>query len=301
MFRVNAAGRLKPTLGFKLVMNMNLQHGNEVKTGSRFAFGKNWMKFLDNLDEQRIHLAEQSICSMLKVKDLKNKSFLDVGSGSGLFSLAAKNLGAVVYSFDYDPKSVACTEELKRRYYPDDAEWQIGYGSVLDVGYLNTMGQWDVVYSWGVLHHTGDLWQALENVKKLVSKDGRLFLAIYNDQGRASKTWLKVKKLYNKLPSILRGAVLYPAIVRLWGPTMVRELLAGKPFETWINYSKVSLRGMSPWYDIVDWVGYHLKLRSLNKYFEFIGIAVINWKKLRHVLVDMVVMNLSLGRHEYYV
>ena len=242
-------------LGFKLVMIMNLQHATEVETGSRFAFGKNWMMFLDNLDEQRIHLAEQSICSMLNVKNLKDKHFLDVGSGSGLFSLAAKNLGAIVHSFDYDPQSVACTEELKHRYYPNDSDWQIEYGSVLDIDYLNVLGQWDVVYSWGVLHHTGDLWQALENVKNLVSKDGSLFLAIYNDQGRASKLWLKVKKLYNKFPSVLRGVVLYPAIVRLWGPTMIRELLTGKPFETWINYSKTSLRGMSPWHDLVDWVG----------------------------------------------
>ena len=94
---------------------------------------------------------------MLSVNALEGKSFLDIGSGSGLFSLAARRLGARVHSFDYDPQSVACTRELKRRFYSDDAEWVIEEGSALDTAYLSGLGQFDVVYSWGVLHHTGDM------------------------------------------------------------------------------------------------------------------------------------------------
>src|ERR1044072_5239228 len=101
---------------------------------------------------------------MLEVDNLLGKKFLDVGSGSGLFSLAARRLGAQVHSFDYDPQSVACTGELRRRYFPDDLHWVVQQGSVLDQGYLASLGSFDVVYAWGVLHHTGAMWRALDNI-----------------------------------------------------------------------------------------------------------------------------------------
>src|SRR5258706_14951768 len=94
----------------------DLSHEREVLEGKRFAFGKNWLQFLQVLDEERIAEAERSLLEALGVRDLKAKSFLDIGCGSGLFSLAARRLRARVRSFDYDPQSVACAVELKRRY-----------------------------------------------------------------------------------------------------------------------------------------------------------------------------------------
>src|SRR5438270_7636215 len=121
----------------------------------RFQFGKNWSRFLEVLDDERIAEAERSLVEMLEVRDLRGRSFLDVGSGSGLFSLAAKRLGATrVHSFDFDPNSVACTSELKRRFFAKDPNWTIEQGSVLDKPYLTSLGTFDIVYSWGVLHHT---------------------------------------------------------------------------------------------------------------------------------------------------
>jgi len=148
------------------------QHQNELNAGERFAFGDNWARFLSILNDERIRMAEESLKRMLEVETLAGKSFLDIGSGSGLFSLAARRLGARVHSFDYDPQSVACTAELKRRYFPDDAQWVVEEGSALDMDYLNRLGQFDVVYSWGVLHHTGAMWQALKNVAPLVAGGG---------------------------------------------------------------------------------------------------------------------------------
>lgn len=135
----------------------------EIAKGQRFKFGANWKGFLAVLNEERIVLAEQSLRNMLDM-DLKGKRFLDVGSGSGLFSLAARRLGAIVHSFDYDPQSVACTEELRHRYFPSDDGWTVEQGSALDTQYLAHLGQWDIVYSWGVLHHTGAMWRALANI-----------------------------------------------------------------------------------------------------------------------------------------
>ena len=153
-------------------------------TQTRFSFGANWQSFVNKaLTPERINDAVDSLRSFFGTNDFEGQTFLDIGCGSGLFSLAARKLGAKVHSFDLDPLSVACTTELKRRYFPEDRKWTIDQGDVLDVDYLNSLGQFDLVYSWGVLHHTGAMWQALENVVPLVAEGGKLFISIYNDQG----------------------------------------------------------------------------------------------------------------------
>jgi 2-polyprenyl-6-hydroxyphenyl methylase/3-demethylubiquinone-9 3-methyltransferase len=187
-----------------------------------------------------------------------------------LFSLVARRLGATVHAFDYDPRSVACTRELKRRYALDDPQWIIEEGSVLDREYLARLGQFDVVYSWGVLHHTGAMWEALGNVAALVAEGGRLCIAIYNDQGRPTVMWKKVKKAYCAAPEPLRTMVLLLAFVRLWGPTTVRDLLTGQAGATARNYSKDGGRGMSLWRDMIDWVGgYPFEVAKPEEIFNF--------------------------------
>src|SRR5205085_3586620 len=175
-------------------------HRAEVSAGKRFEFGKNWSHFLSRLTPDRIALAEDSLRKFLAIDRLDGKTFVDVGSGSGLFSLAARRLGAQVRSFDFDTASVACTQELRRRYFPDDKNWIVEQGSVLDEAFLRSLGTFDVVYSWGVLHHTGAMWKALENVKPLSAVGGQLFVAIYNDQGKTTDDWARVKQRYNALP-----------------------------------------------------------------------------------------------------
>jgi 2-polyprenyl-3-methyl-5-hydroxy-6-metoxy-1,4-benzoquinol methylase len=229
------------------------KHSDEVASGERFAFGDNWWRFLSLLNEDRIHEAETSLILMLGDDRLPGRTFADIGCGSGLFSLAARRLGASVHSFDYDPRSAECAKELKRRYFPEDPAWRIETGSVLDADYLARLGRFDVVCSWGVLHHTGHMWKALENVIPLVKENGLLFIAIYNDQGKKSRRWLAVKKLYNRLPHALRFLVVGPAFWHLWWRRLLKGLLRGRPLETWRRDG--CGRGMSPWCDVMDWVG----------------------------------------------
>src|SRR5258705_7601189 len=230
-------------------------HAAETASGQRFEFGKNWSRFLALLDDTRIHEAEESLKQMLALESLGGLSFVDVGSGSGLFSLAARRLGARVHSFDYDPNSVACTAELKRRYFPSDAAWIVQEASVLDSNYLSSLGTFDVVYSWGVLHHTGQMWQALENVNKLVASEGKLFIALYNDTGSQSSRWKWIKKTYCGLPGFLKS----PFAVLVTAPQETKSFLRsvatlrlGDYIRSWTKYDEH--RGMNRWRDVIDWV-----------------------------------------------
>jgi 2-polyprenyl-6-hydroxyphenyl methylase/3-demethylubiquinone-9 3-methyltransferase len=244
------------------------QHAQEVAAGERFEFGRNWSRFLETLNDSKIARAEASLRKMLGVETLAGKSFVDIGSGSGLFSLAARRLGARVHSLDYDPHSVACTAELRRRYFPNDADWTVEEGSALDPAYLGRLGTFDVVYSWGVLHHTGAMWPALENVVPLAREGSLLFVAIYNDQGKTSRRWTSVKRAYNRLPPPLRFLVLWPALLHLWWRRLLKDTLRLRPLRTW-RESAVE-RGMSPWHDVVDWVGgYPFEVARPEQIFDF--------------------------------
>lgn len=245
-----------------------IKYEEEVARGQRFEFGKNWRNFLGTLNDERIAEAEKSLKQRLSVEDLHGRTFLDIGSGSGLFSLAARRLGARVHSLDYDPEAVACTAELRRRFFPEDTNWTVEQGSALDAAYLRSLGTFDIVYSWGVLHHTGAMWLALENACLPVAPSGILFISIYNDQGRASQMWRRVKRTYNRLPRSLRFLVLVPATVRLWALPTILDFRHGKPFATWRNYKRS--RGMSAWWDVVDWVGgYPFEVAKPEEIFDF--------------------------------
>ena len=243
------------------------QHRDEVAAGQRFEFGANWSRFLSTLTEEKIARAEASLKQNLDLETMEGLRFLDIGSGSGLFSLAARRLGATVHSFDYDSDSYACTKGLRARFFADDARWTVEQGSVLDRDYVEKLGRFDVVYSWGVLHHTGAMWTALDNASIAAEEGGQLFVAIYNDQGKRSRRWTTVKKAYNRLPGALKFLVLWPSFLQLWGKRLLKDLLLLRPGRSW----RADIdRGMSPWHDVVDWVGgYPFEVAKPEEIFRF--------------------------------
>ena len=264
----------------------------EIERGARFEFGENWKEFLENISDVRIRYAEDSLCEMLGLDDLTGKSFFDIGSGSGLSSLAARNRGAKVTSFDFDESSVWCTAELKKQFFKDDEDWVVKQGSVLDRDFLVTFGEQDIVYSWGVLHHTGRMWIAIDNSLACVKNRGFFFLAVYNDQGFKSHAWWLVKSLYNKLPKFLKKPFAYTMGFSVQLITLLKYTIKLKPMTVlrpMLNYKKSP--GMSMFTDMVDWYGgfpfEFAKYDYLIDYVESKGFRLVKGKE-----------NTSLGCHE---
>jgi len=258
----------------------------------RFEFGKNWRSFLKHLDDRRITEAQKSLQTMLDCNDLQGKTFLDAGCGSGLFSLSARMLGASVRSFDYDSDSVECTRLLKQRYFPDDDKWEVTEGDLLDIKFVSELGKYDIVYCWGVVHHTGQMWKAMDNLSLAVKDGGRLFISVYNRRGTirtALTTWRK--REYSRSTILGKTVILTSyAIYFLLKKFIVDVLRFNNPLK---SYLRIGPRGMSMWHDIVDWVGgYPFETARPEEVFDF-------YRKRGFILEHLKTCGGGLGCNEF--
>jgi 2-polyprenyl-3-methyl-5-hydroxy-6-metoxy-1,4-benzoquinol methylase len=242
----------------------------EIRRGDRFAFGDNWRAFIETVDEERIAAATESLVDALGVADLSGRTMVDIGCGSGLFSLAAQRLGARVHSFDFDRASVAATAELRARFGSDDG-WSVEQGSILDERYVKTLGRFDLVYSWGTLHHTGELWTAMHAASNLVAPGGLLYMSIYNDQGLASRLWRLVKRRYNRSGPLGRGLLVALSAAYLYRRWPLRPLLRLVRPQRHTTARAPRARAMSMKHDLVDWVGgYPFEVAKPEEVFGFL-------------------------------
>jgi 2-polyprenyl-6-hydroxyphenyl methylase/3-demethylubiquinone-9 3-methyltransferase len=241
----------------------------------RFEFGKNWESYSQLLDETRIRKSEDRLAALLGTRDLSGLTFLDIGCGSGLHSLAALRFGArQVLGIDLDPNSVATTQAVLKRFWRGD-NWSARELSVFDVPQAG-LEQFDIVYSWGVLHHTGDMNRALRNAAGQVKPGGLFAVALYG-KTRYCGMWTRIKRWYvNATPE--QQAWAERLYVRLFGFYL---LLRGKRLKTHIaNYTRK--RGMDFYHDVKDWVGGYpyesIAPRELTALLAPLGFELVNQK-----------------------
>jgi len=210
-----------------------------------FKFGENWASFSKNIDESRIEDAMQSLKALFGENGIANQSFLDLGCGSGLFSIAATQLGArKVLGVDIDPLSVDTSQCNATQWLKDLSLISFRQLSVLDTDQIKKLDRFDIVYSWGVLHHTGNMELALENAAGRVAPNGILMIAIYNKHW-SSLPWKIVKWLYNRM-----GHLGQKILIWMFMPV----IFIAKWIVTFNNPLKMQ-RGMEFMHNVVDWVG----------------------------------------------
>lgn len=219
----------------------------------RFEFGQNWSGFVrQHFDRERLNVAKEHILSFLSRPDLKDLDFLDIGSGSGIHSAAAIAAGAnKVLSFDYDPNSVAATRFVWEQ-TGKPSNWTISQGDILDDAFVSTLGKWNLVYSWGVLHHTGSVWRAIHNASRCVADGGLFYIALYSEDVQSDPDyWLKVKREYNEASKWTRRKMVWWYI---WVHMMGRKWTRLPEVVSRFFQYRLS-RGMSLFVDIRDWLG----------------------------------------------
>ncbi len=242
-----------------------------------FSFGKNWEAFVaQHYSERRLEIARRRLLDFLRLPSLAGKSFLDIGCGSGIHSLAAFTAGASRLSgFDLDPASVSTARKL-REMKGSPEHWKITQGSILDENFLSGIEPADIVYSWGVLHHTGKMWQAVRNASRFLLPGSLFYIALYQTTPR-SPYWIDVKKRYNAASGFRKRWMEYHYVAR---HVVLPELIRFRNPMRQISGYEVN-RGMDFMTDIRDWLGgYPYEDASVPETLRFgveeLGLQLIN-------------------------
>lgn len=212
-----------------------------------FSFGRNWYSFVESMPDSAIESAQEDIIDWVGESGVRGRSVIDVGCGSGLSSACLFAMGAsTLQSFDLDFWSIESTKIFRKR-AGDPENWTLQQGSILDEDFVAALPRADLVYAWGVLHHTGDMWRAVEHAAQLVDLDGHLWLALYTKGPRYAQD-LALKQRYNRVSRLGKKWMIYRGIFHL----MRRRWRAQQNPFAW---NQRRARGMGTYHDLVDWLG----------------------------------------------
>jgi SAM-dependent methyltransferase len=258
---------------------------------AHFEFGENWKNYSKTIDRKRIDAAIDGVKKLFP-EGLEGKTFLDIGSGSGLHSLAALSLGATsVLAIDIDENSVGATRAVLSKYAPN-SNWTARVVSIFDAS-PDEFGRFDIVYSWGVLHHTGDMWRAIERGSKFVRDGGQFALAIYSTT-KCDAMWKIEKRLYSKAPRPIQWGFrqLYMAAF-----LAARGLRRGdNPIAYLRDYSE--MRGMNFSHDAHDWLGgYPYETATATELHD--RVCRMGFTELRSFRLPVTIGLFGSGCHEF--
>jgi 2-polyprenyl-3-methyl-5-hydroxy-6-metoxy-1,4-benzoquinol methylase len=238
-------------------------------------FGKNFEKnLLNRFNEENLAASKSFLSHYLDLKDLAGKTFLDAGCGSGVFSIAAYQMGADVTAFDIEEDALKNLEILKNRFQVDSNHIKSFYSDILDENNLTSLGQFDLVMCWGVAHHTGNLWQAINNISKCVKLNGLIHLGIYNTadnfgfypDGRfgTSRFWKKVKRFYSNRATWFQNIIDFFAFLGIF---FIYLFSFNNPIK---KLKENERRGMSWQSDLKDWlIGHPYEYATPEEVFNF--------------------------------
>ena len=218
-----------------------------TRVETHFAFGENWASYAESITGAEIAEAVAGLRRLLGGAGLNGLRILDIGCGSGIHSLAALRLGAAeVVAVDIDPATVGATRQVLQRHA--DGRWQVRELSVFDLD-PSRLGRFDAVYSWGVLHHTGDMQRAIACAAAMVAPQGQFVFALYR-RTWLCPLWALEKKWYSKAPQSkqVRARKTYASILRLGLSA------SGRSFDDYVR-GYVGKRGMDFDHDVHDWLG----------------------------------------------
>lgn len=242
-----------------------MNKSTEKELASHFSFGENWKQFSQIVTEEHVQFAQLDLERLLGVSSLDDKTFCDIGCGSGIHAVAAARMGAHVTALDIDPVSTRTTTDLAKKF---GMRQSISVHNNSIFHHSLTDERFDIVYSWGVLHHTGSMWEAIAEAVKLVSeRPGSMFAIALYRRTRLCRFWTIEKRFYKNAHPIIQTGIRRVVSV-LMGINLLLKFRG--PFISRKQYQRN--RGMSPGHDLHDWLGgYPYESVTHTEILEFLG------------------------------
>jgi 2-polyprenyl-6-hydroxyphenyl methylase/3-demethylubiquinone-9 3-methyltransferase len=259
------------------VPHNDLESDLKFDVNTHYRFGENWEVYASRIDEERIERSSEELARILGSRDLSGKTLLDIGCGSGIQAVSALRMGAKhVRAIDIDPDSVRTTKETLARYWPSGSGFSVEQQNVLEAPEL---GLFDIVYSWGVLHHTGDMWEAVRQASRYVAPGGTFSIALYRKTPWCD-FWTWEKRYWVNAGPVYRQFALW-AYVSLKVFRDLRKLQ--NPIRRMRAYRYK--RGMHWYTSATDWVGgYPYESASAEEVCAFVeplGFELVNAHKTK--------------------